>query len=234
MDVSRNVAIITCPRPSGVDYLSKTLVSLLTNADHREPIHIFNGSYETEYLDDYRSNPQLRIHDLKPGHDLISMSVTDKFNLNYYNALSYFAVEEKSIYLFEDDVLVTNDFFRKANILKSKLEKEYEEYVLALYNPITAEIPHGEEVALGKFQFNCFYGTQCLYMPAKTVMELTRIFYETENAKNGGAADMIIKEYANNIRDNLFFSIPSLVQHRGIVSTGLDAGGYHKSYNFIQ
>jgi len=227
---TRNVGIITAPRSNGIDYLSKTLVSLFTNAEYIGEVHIFNGSRETSYLAHFERNPRIRVHQIPNSVRLEESNQWDRCWLNYKNALEFFSDMDTDAYLFEDDVVFTNGFFGKAWIAQNQIEKELESYALSLYTPISAQVSHGQEVAVFQHPQARFFGCQGMYFPAKTIKEFLNGFHETLASRNKEGIDMIIKDYFDST-NSLFFTAPSLCQHIGEISTGT-YGPSHRASNF--
>lgn len=232
MDHIKNIGIMTAPRPNDIDYLSKTLVSLFTNAEYKFGIvHIFNGSREVSYLDHLRKNPRIQIHNLPNSVKLEELNQCQKCCVNHFQAFKYFADLEEGAYLFEDDVLFTNKFFDKIFQIRYNIEKEFEHYCLSLYTPINATLPYGQEIGFGLHPRGNHFGSQGYYLPSKAMSGLFNGgFYATSAAGRGECVDMLVQEYFDRT-DNLFFAIPSLLQHIGNVSSG-NYGPQHKSFNF--
>lgn len=229
---TKNIGIMTALRPNGIDYLSKTLVSLFTNAEYIGKVHIFNGSRDAAYLAHLQNNPRIRVHQLPNSVNLEELNQYQRCTSNHLNAFKYFANLEEDAFFFEDDILFTNRFFEKVFKIKCNIEKEFESYCLSLYTPINASLPYGQEVGFGLHERGRHFGSQAYALPAKSIKELVNGgFYSTSAASRGEGVDMLIQEYFDQT-DSLFFAIPSLIQHTGRISTGT-YGNDHYSMNFV-
>src|SRR4051812_2939474 len=169
---TRNIAIMTALRPNGIDYLSKTLVSLFTNAEYIGKVHIFNGSRDTTYLAHFERNPRIRVHNLPLSINLEELNKYQKCTANHFHAFQYFADLEEDAFFFEDDILFTNRFFEKTRQIQYNIEKELESYCLSLYTPINATLPYGQEIGFGLHQRKNHFGSQSYMIPAKSLAQL--------------------------------------------------------------
>jgi hypothetical protein len=176
---------------------------------------LFAGNNDEDYL-----NREVHVTFDDENLDLDGKPTRYKAGWNFFLSLCYVREGDDALML-QDDILFAVRFHDK---LKQCLEAiPVDEFVLTLYCPIP----------LGKFPVqqlppSTFYGSQAVFLP-KTIVARLRAFvrkrfddWDPDTPENDVIDDMMIQAFcdANNIP--IFASNPSLVQHIGIGSTGLN------------
>jgi hypothetical protein len=101
--------------------------------------------------------------------------------------------------------------------------------VLSLYTPHTIATPLSASHYL-HYPVAAFYGTQAMYYPEPVRIGFCNFLRDNGVEDYRGPYDLVLREYLRLMRLNLFVTDPCLVQHIGVISTGL--GSYHQSTRF--
>lgn len=126
----------------------------------------------------------------------------------------------------EDDVEVCKDFMSRVT---QAIEDMPEPGILALYSAYSFPRRDGK-VEIVDYPVDTFFGTQAMYFPEEHRVRfaewvLSRLHIEHE------PYDFAVKSYCKEYGVPLYGLSYSLVQHMGVVTTGL--GHHHRAVNYI-
>jgi hypothetical protein len=220
-----DIIIMTVSRPGG--YIDQTLASLSPD----RPVTLVVGSPSTDYLDWYRDNLNFKI--VAPGHDefafLEGATVGRRAAWNYWRCLGAGANDLRRL-IFEDDVIFAAGWEPRTARTIEAIEKDHRDYVISLYYPYPLE-----ESREGFIEYPCskFYGTQGVLFGGRSSREFREYLYERGVKRWTLPYDLLLQHFTAEAGVPLFATVPSLVQHIGVVSTG-QSDHFHTTTCFVE
>jgi GR25 family glycosyltransferase involved in LPS biosynthesis len=125
--------------------------------------------------------------------------------------------------LFEDDVEFASGWEKRLARTLTELEAIHgDNFLLSLYCAYMLPLPAYERGELyARYPLEVFAGTQGIYFPARI-----RSGFSSHLKKHGVDSfrlgyDMILREYLEENNITAYVTAPSLVQHKGLITTGL-------------
>jgi hypothetical protein len=219
-----DIIIMTVSRPGS--YIHQTMASL---APDRE-VTLMVGSPAADYLDQYRVNPLLKI--MVPGDDdfafLEDSTVGRRAAWNYWRCLGAGANNSRLV-IFEDDVIFAVGWEARTRRTIERIEQNHRDYILSLYYPYPRE-----ESREGFIEYPLckFYGTQGVLFGGRTASEF-RVFLDERGVRRWTLPyDLLLQRYTTEAGVPLFATVPSLVQHIGVLTTG-QSGHFHTTACFV-
>lgn len=234
MDVTKLVlAITTVDREP--PYVHQTLASLFASDPlvHELPaVHLVVGTKNAEYLRHFRHHPNLRFYVLDDEeHERISKWTPHRRCChNYVRCLSLPIPAGGGVCVVEDDVIFRHGFLN--DLLKAISEMEnvghLRPYALSLFcdRDLEARPSFRQGVYYCRYGLD-FYGTQGMYYPRDTALELRDYVQQHGVDTHEYAVDLLI---GGACKGRMYGCPRSLVDHIGAVSTGL--GGMAPSPSF--
>lgn len=236
-----SLAVMTVDRPQA--YLHDTLPSLRREWTAGLPM-LFPGSPASAFLERYRAKG-FTIHETsEQDWEMIHLwNPHRKAMWNYWRCVSQAAVDKDGPcagrLVFEDDVKFTTGW--RGRFLKT-LEELYAahgpHFILSLYSPhdaVNQAWLETEQLAV-PYATAAFMGTQGVYFPEpvrRDFAEYLRIYGVDDNLM---PYDCLLGNYCEQCQVPLFATVPSLVQHVGVQTTGLSGGQAvgHTSPSFVE
>lgn len=236
-----SVAIMTVERPQG--YLHATLESL--RLEWREnTLLLFPGSPASGFLNRYRSGGYLIIETTDTDWDAIWLwSTHRKAMWNYWRCLQQPVTQPVSgdwgRLIIEDDVRFAQGWSDRFLLSVSELYEAYgDRFILSLYSPhesVKQASEESEDVTI-PYPAADFYGTQAVFFPEavrRDFADYLKIYGLQDNLMT---YDCLLGRYCAEHSIPLFTTVPSLVQHTGIETTGQSEYGspVHQSPSFLE
>lgn len=230
-----DICILTCPRKP--DYIHGTIDSLLAswNALQRfRNIRLIIDSSSKEFLSEFNNHPLFKLHRLSRGED-----VEQRANRSIYNRLCYGQHRclttdpgnRTGVVVFEDDILLRPLWPVYLYRILHRLEQDHgDDFVLSLgaaYDLIASPSTHRSGLYL-KYPEPTFYGLVGTYYPQRHAAGFAQVLleegihYGRDSRKPG---DMLLQDYVIDRGKILYLTPGPLVNHVGVMSTGLGGGG---------
>ena len=240
---------VTCPYKASFitvarqpEYIHATLKSFLESdplAALLLPVNLLVGGLEAGYVRRYEERGMARVFAMTPeeveameSFDALPAYATRgnyRFNTNYLRGLRTNVGLREPLFLFEDDIRFTRDWFRKfMTSLAEITAREPESPIITLYSAIDYPPERGCHAILTKF----FARTQGIYYPPESRGRLTAYFSKFGIETYVKAGDILVRDYCIGAGKSIFVTPHSLVQHEGAVSTGF-SDGRHRSPTFL-
>jgi hypothetical protein len=226
-DSGIDYAITTVQRPGG--YIHKTMASLGPDL----PLRLVVGCPDASYLDAYRCHPQVEIMDLPASQweEMQKYKVHRRASWNYWRTLVLGAKRSpcRGLAIFEDDVKLARGWRARLGATISRLESiAGTNFVLALYIARSGR-PEARCVARSfqRYDIDNFWGTQGMYYTDSLRLAFANYLKAEGVDKFRIPYDILLKEFLKRRNIPLFVAVPTLVQHIGMVSTGL--GNFHNT-----
>jgi hypothetical protein len=220
-----DIIIMTVSRPGG--YIDQTLESLAPD----RAVTLMVGSPSADYLVRYQANPLFNI--VAPSHEefafLERSTVGRRAAWNYCRCLGAAANHSRRA-IFEDDVIFAAGWEARTARTVHAIEQNHRDYVISLYYPYPLE-----ESSAGYIEYPCskFYGTQGVFFGGRSAREF-RDYLDERGVKCWTLPyDLLLQRYTAEAGIPLFATVPSLVQHIGVVSTGQSAH-FHTTNCFVK
>jgi len=220
-------------------YVHQTLASLFA-ADPLvhdvSSIHLVIDSTDAGYLQDYRHHTKLSFHPLRKAEDnrIADWTRHRRFSHNYVRCLSLPIPDEGGICVCEDDIVFRDRFVQRLLATIDELEAHTgtDDYCLALFTD--CDLEQSDSFYRGRYFCSYgwpFHGTQCMYYP-RGVAEIIREYLQEHGVDTfDDCGDLLIGKLYG---DRMYASPRSLVDHIGIVSTGLGGAApsptFHRPY----
>lgn len=224
------IVIMTVARDQ--PYIYETLASLGPDC----PVRLVVGSPDADYLDRYRSRPHVTIVEAAPQEweAIQGAGLHQRASWNYWRCLTRGGPAQGGLLIFEDDVRFARRWRTRLRQTVRALEAAHgQDFVLALYAPhdFVRDAYHRGQL-FAEYPVPWFYGTQGMYFPAGV-----RAAFAAYLKRNGVDAfrvpyDLLLKDFLTERRVPLFATVPSLVQHTGVQTTGL--GSFHQAAGFVE
>lgn len=224
-----NIVVMTVPRPT--NYIHNIVARLPPN----QSLSLVVGCMSTRHVEQFSSDERISV--VLPSEAewrIISKSANGKHHWacwNYWRALKYASMHQTASYsiILEDDVLPSMHWLRVLDKILGALEHKCgNRFLLSLYRP-GMRPPNRQPARLGYCEYppKRFYGSQAMCYPSGVIAEVSRFL-----AKHGVDSyiepyDILLGRWVQEAGLRLFSTVPSLVQHIGITSTGL--GAFHQS-----
>ena len=172
------LAIPSINRP----YLAKTLDSLW-NSDFDDDVHLFVGNPDESYLNDFRSNPRVRIESMPAElwSQIKDLPDHQKTSANY---LRIFEADEEHLFIAEDDVEFSSSW--KSEL--GKIRQAKPQSLISLYS---------------RYEFNDPTIHPCGWTELRTAWGTCGIFYPKELRKR--LADFVRKRFEQNHLPNNYW-----------------------------
>jgi hypothetical protein len=220
-----DIIIMTVSRPGA--YIDQTLASLSPDRS----VTLVVGSPSADYLDRYRANPLFKI--VAPGHEEYAFvegsTVGRRAAWNYWRCLGAGANKSRRV-IFEDDVIFAAGWEARTARTIEAIEQKHRDYVISLYYPYPLE-----ESREGFIEYPCskFYGTQGVLFGGRSAGEFRQYVDERGVKRWTLPYDLLLQRYTAEAGVPLFATVPSLVQHIGVVSTG-QSDHFHTTTCFVE
>jgi hypothetical protein len=237
-------AMITVDRPGGVNYVHDAINSLAKTGffNRFELLHLIAGCPSTDYIERYRDDPRIIIHD---------MSRTEKDNWREMYLLSKCAyghvrmireVEaipgwDEVIFL-EDDIVFANGWLPRLDVILPEIrEKHKDKWMLALYQHYGVKGPHSKGLRWYPISFlpnaPYYHGGLAELHTREGTDGLADHIYDRGVRQFVIPSDYATGEHIYSKGGEVLATAPSLVQHIGRVSTG-QSGNFHQSDLFLE
>lgn len=228
------VAMMTVDREPA--YVHQTLASLFASdlmVHEVSPIHLVIDASDAGYLEEYRHHQALFLHPLSrgEGEQVATWSRHRRFCHSYVRCLSLPVPEGGGICVCEDDLVFRDLFIQRLLVTVGELEASTgaTDYCLALFTDCDLE----RDASFYRGRYFCsygwpFHGTQCMYYPRQTALQIRDYVQEHGVDKTEDCGDLLIGKL---YRDRMYACPRSLADHVGAVSTGLGGGGHSPSFS---
>ena len=205
------------------------------------PVKLVVGGADAAYLRPYEEQGLARIMPMTPpevermeGFPVPEGRRTHyRLNTNYLRALTVPRDPAKGLLLFEDDIRFTGDWLRKLTTVLQWIEAaRQKEFLLTLYSAF----PYESTTEFDTIRPDDFYGSQGLYYPPTVVKRMAVFLRHLAVERYGPSADVGVGLFCREEAIPLLRTRHSLVQHEGMVTTGLSpaGGSQHRSPTFVE
>ncbi|MDE1170827.1 MAG: hypothetical protein PW734_06430 [Verrucomicrobium sp.] len=212
------------------EYIHATLKSFLEQdplAALLLPVNLIVGTTHADYVRPYEemglarifaaSEQEARIMEIFPVPD--DRRVHYKTVFNYWRSLFLGLAAEDKLLLFEDDVSFTSNWLQKFTVLaKGAHGIKPDDFVLSLYSPL--QIEPGPPGFIEMEAVN-FYGAQGIYYPPQVRRKIASYVEANGVRLYTKANDLLLRDYCVTRECPLAVLRPSLIQHEGMITTGL-------------
>ena len=236
------IAFITVAREP--QYIHATLRSFLESdpaAALLLPVTLMVGGAEAAYVRRYEEQGIARIFPMTPpevarmeGFPVPEGKRTHyRFNTNYLRALMVEREAAKGLVVFEDDLRFTTDWLHKLMAGLQRIEASgQKEFVLTLYSPF----PYEGQTDFDALRPEDFYGSQGIYYPSGLVKKMALFLRFFGIDRYAAPVDLAVGAFCRESNTPLLRTRHSLVQHEGVVTTGLSpsGGAQHRSPTFVE
>ncbi len=205
------------------------------------PVTLMVGGAEAAYLRPYEEQGLARILPMTPPEieRMESFAVPEgkrthyRYNTNYLRALTVPRDPAQGLLIFEDDIGFAGDWLRKlATALRWIEGAGRKEFLLTLYSPFPYEAATDFDAIVPED----FYGNQGIYYPPAVVKRMAVFFRHLAVERYGQPGDLAVGAFCRAEAVPLLRTRRSLVQHEGVVTTGLSPLGdrQHRSPTFVE
>lgn len=222
------ISILSVDRGSQ-KYVYRTLQNVLEAIPENIPINVYVGNEHTEYLQPATLRKYLpeqsimRIHIIEfPPEEVCELStlpLSARARRNYARVLSDYN-GTKGLLVLEDDIDLHSSILQDLSILTSHIPTDA--YIMTLYTGVRKDDTSEYTIQTCHHGFSC---TQGMYYTANCTDTLGAFVRTCDQHY-----DLAIWEFCLQSSTPLYWVSPSLVQHEGLVSTGL--GGVHTAPSF--
>lgn len=175
-------------------------------------------------IERFRPETAKRVKMIQDTMPVNGMPLRYKAGANFLKSVAQVPSGEALLH-FEDDVLFTTRIEDKLATLLPMIPVE--DYVLTLYTPLNLR-----HTPIQQIKPLCFWGNQALYFPAGVVRPLakfstdTLVGWKAGDPENDVTPDLLVRRFCIKNEIPIFACKPSLVQHLGGKSTGLNPLSY--------
>ncbi len=153
-----------------------------------------------------------------------------RFNTNYHRALTLGLRPRCGRFVFEDDVSFSRGWFRRVLDLTGRYETlRGDNFAFSLYSPLP--LPDGPEI--GAMPTVNFYGTQAVYYPPRMRYDFAFRLRGVGVDCYTQPCDLLLRDFCLEKGRPILLTRHSLVQHEGMVTTGLTDHRCHRSPTFV-
>ena len=200
------------------------------------PVTLVVGNTDTDYLRPYYKLPGIVIKVpsqrawkafeavAKGKHQLASWTLwrTLQVAVKQANHCEYAVI-------LEDDVIPMAQWeVALMHLTKAITEVHGSSFVLSLYRAGLRIPASGQRsIGYGRYPLNSFFGTQAMCYPMEVLPRLIDYIHRMSIAAYSNPYDIVVSRFTQEMNIPLIFSVPSLVQHVGVQTTGL--GTFHQS-----
>lgn len=220
---------MTVPRPT--NYIHNIVSRLPQN----QSLTLMVGCMSTRHIESFSGDERINV--VLPSEtewSIISKSASGKHHWacwNYWRALKHAAMHQTASYsiILEDDVLPSMHWLRVLDKILGALEQSCgNRFLLSLYRP-GMRPPKRQLTRLGYCEYPSrrFYGSQAMCYPSNVIAEASQFLEEHGVDSFKDPYDILLGRCVREAGLRLFNTVPSLVQHIGLTSTGL--GVFHQS-----
>ena len=224
-----DVAIITVPRVKM--YVHQTILNLEKSGffgDYKTSVRLHVGTPVTSYLRQYKGDRRSSIESVSMG-DAQAMSnkkLWQRQGMNYSRCLLGMRGDEE-ILILEDDLDFADGWYGWMLDSIKEIRKQYRRWILTLCC-FTGEPKRRYD--LGEKWFpkggQWWGGGACgIVYPADLAQEFSSYVYEHLVVRDEYPSDILIHQWAKETGVQFCATAPSIIQHTGMVSTGLGGGG---------
>jgi hypothetical protein len=206
---------------------------LLSGLSSGSSVRLISGSPKIDYLTQYRTSPSFEIFAPSPQEwsEFERTPVEHRAVWNYWRSLRLGPKRNtRGLLVFEDDVIVATGWERRLFDTVEQLKRKVgERFVLSLYIAWRRLTPD-RGCFYATYPVTTFFGTQAIYYPESIRASFAAYIEETGLKVFRSPYDMLLKEYIRMMGIPLYVTVPCLVQHVGVVGTGL--GQFHLARQF--
>jgi hypothetical protein len=217
---------MTVRRPE--TYLQRALASMSLE----QPVALLVGSPDTSYLAPLQSRPGLHVVAPSPVEygAIAPLSTHQRAAWNYWRCLRH-GLGNRYLLVLEDDVRCANGWEERLVLTVLTIAAIFPDFVLSLYFPYPRQSVGG--ACYLPYPKKEFYGTQAILFAGRALPEFTAHLHEHGVRSCTAPYDLLLQDYVLRRDVPLFASAPSLVQHIGVVTTGLSAQ-FHTTPWFVE
>lgn len=232
-DFSISYAIVTIARQG--NYIHQTVASLqntglMSRSDATtNPLHIFVGSSDSSYLDQYR-NSQTIVIDEFPD-DLLQYqlhSAGQKVGINHYNCISRMTkLGSDLVMAMEDDIHFSEGWLPYVKMVIKDIQRLYGlMWTLTLF--LSSHSPLDYYKSQKKWyihHYDGFSGLLAMVYPNHVALEFSEYVLENNIEHDRGTVDCLLGKFLKEKKIPLIATAPCLVQHIGRITSGGGGGG---------
>jgi hypothetical protein len=237
-------AMITVNRPGGVNYVHDAISSLTRTGffDRFELLHLVAGCPNTDYIERYRDDPRIIIHDMSRNekNNWKEMYLLSKCAYGHTRMIREIEAipDWNEVLLLEDDIIFTNGWLSYLDaILPEIREKHRDNWMLALYQHYGVKIQHAKGLRWYPIvlppEDPHYHGGLAEIHTRECLRGMADHIYATGVRQFVMPSDYATGDYIYSKGGEVLATAPSLVQHIGRVSTG-QSGGFHQSDLFLE
>jgi hypothetical protein len=223
------------------DYIHATLQSFLESdpaAGLLLPVTVLVGNGQADHLRQYQEWGLARVVPM----DAEEVAAMDGYEVeaqwrphfrcavNYYRCLTAAGGSERARVVFEDDISFARGWLSQLLPQVEEAHRRHgDHFLLSLYSAI----PFEGEAASGAMHLPHFWGAQGIYYPASRIERAAAFIAAHGVRRCRNAYDLLIQEFCREEEIPMVALRHSLVQHEGMVGTGVSAQSGHRSPTFL-